>query len=51
VDTCCGGADTLALAAARAHLTLAQLRTRLEDAARSPEFSPAPQCGCRARLP
>lgn len=46
IDTCCGGGETLAHAAARAHLTFDQLRDRLEDAARGPEQSPAPQCGC-----
>jgi iron-sulfur cluster repair protein YtfE (RIC family) len=46
IDTCCGGGETLAHAAARAHLTFDQLRGRLEDAARGPLQSPAPQCGC-----
>jgi iron-sulfur cluster repair protein YtfE (RIC family) len=44
IDTCCGGGETLAHAAARAHLTFDQLRGRLEDAARGPEQSPALQC-------
>ena len=49
IDTCCGGGETLAHAAARAQLTFDQLRDRLEEAARGPEQSPAPQCGCGTR--
>lgn len=49
IDACCGGAETLALAAARAHLTFDQLRSRLEATARADEQSPAPNCGCGVR--
>ena len=48
IDTCCGGGDSLALAAARAGLTFDQLLHRLEEPS-SPHVSPAPRCGCGSR--
>ena len=48
IDTCCGGGDSLAHAAARAGLTFDQLLRRLEEP--SPhDVSPAPRCGCGSR--
>ena len=48
IDTCCGGGDSLALAAARAGLTFDQLLRRLEEPS-SPHLSPASQCDCGSR--
>jgi iron-sulfur cluster repair protein YtfE (RIC family) len=50
IDTCCGGGDSLALAAARAGLTFDQLLRRLEDPG-AHEIPPAPGCGCGSRHP
>lgn len=55
VDTCCGGADTLAAAAARAHVDAGELVALLSAAphdVRSPSIIPPPaspscSCGCR----
>ena len=49
IDTCCGGGDQLALAAAKAGLTFDQLLGRLagEEQARRGDLPPAPQCGCQ----
>ena len=48
IDTCCGGEDSLALAASRAGFTFDQLLRRLEEPVPQ-DVSPAPSCGCGSR--
>jgi iron-sulfur cluster repair protein YtfE (RIC family) len=48
IDTCCGGGDSLALAAARAGLTFDELLRQLEEPS-AHDVSPAPPCGCGSR--
>ena len=48
IDTCCGGAGSLALAATRAGFTFDQLLWRLEEAVPQ-DVCPAPSCGCGSR--
>ena len=48
VDTCCGGGDSLALAAAQAGLTFDQLLRRLQQP-RADDVPPAPRCGCGSK--
>ena len=47
IDSCCGGDQSLALAAARSGLTFEQLAARLQDGdARSGPDNPMRDCGC-----
>jgi iron-sulfur cluster repair protein YtfE (RIC family) len=52
IDTCCGGEQSLALAAARSGLTFQQLAARLEEgvARRSPQGATPDHRGCEHRV-
>lgn len=52
IDACCGGEQSLALAAARSGLTFDQLAARLEEGVgrRSPQGGTPDRCGCEHRV-
>lgn len=49
IDTCCGGGESLAHAAARAGLTFDQLLARLKGGPAAQPTASGPACGCESR--